>query len=151
VKYEALMRRRMRWETPASAAGGSHAEQARQDLIVNPYEDGLGKNPANYVPLSPLSFIARAAEVFPDKVALIHGAARQTWAETYRRCCKLASALRRRGIGAADTVAVIAPNTPAMYEAHFGVPMSGAVLNTINIRLDSGTIAFLLEHGAAKV
>jgi len=118
---------------------------------VNPYEQQLDKNPANYVPLSPLSFLARSAEVYPDKPALIHGDLRQTWAETYQRCRRLASALSRRGIGVGDTVAVLAPNTPAMYEAHFGVPMAGAVLNTINIRLDAATIGFILAHGEARV
>ncbi len=118
---------------------------------MNPYEQHLDKNPANFVALSPLSFIARAAEVYPDKVALIHGELRQTWRETYERCRRLASALVRRGIGSGHTVAILAPNTPAMYEAHFGVPMAGAVLNTINIRLDAATIAFILDHGEAKV
>ncbi len=118
---------------------------------MNPYEQHLDKNPANYVPLSPLSFLARSAEVYPDKPALIHGDLRQTWAETYRRCRRLACALSRRGIGVGDTVAVLAPNTPAMYEAHFGVPMAGAVLNTINIRLDAATIGFILAHGEARV
>ncbi len=118
---------------------------------MNPYEQHLDKNGANFVPLSPLSFIARSAEVYPDKVALIHGELRQTWRETYERCRRLASALARRGIGLGDTVAILAPNTPAMYEAHFGVPMVGAVLNTINIRLDAATIAFILGHGEAKV
>ncbi len=118
---------------------------------MNPYEQQLDKNPANYVPLSPLSFLARSAEVYPDKPALIHGDLRQTWAETYQRCRRLASALSRRGIGVGDTVAVLAPNTPAMYEAHFGVPMAGAVLNTINIRLDAATIGFILAHGEARV
>ncbi|MCC6534600.1 MAG: acyl-CoA synthetase [Burkholderiales bacterium] len=118
---------------------------------VNPFEQHLGKNPANHVPLSPLSFLARSAEVYPDKAALIHGSLRQSWAETYRRCRRLASALTLRGVGRGDTVAVLAPNTPAMYEAHFGVPMAGAVLNTINIRLDAATIAFILQHGGAKV
>ena len=117
---------------------------------VNAFDDQLGKNSANYVPLSPLSFLARSADVFPDKTALVHGELRQSWRETYTRCRRLASALCRRGIGPGDTVAIIAPNTPAMYEAHFGVPMSGAVLNAINIRLDAATIAFILEHGAAK-
>jgi fatty-acyl-CoA synthase len=118
---------------------------------VSSFEDGLGKNAANYVPLSPLSFIARSAEVYPDKSALIHGPLRQTWAQTYERCRKLAAALARMGLGVGDTVSILAPNTPAMYEAHFGVPMSGAVLNTINIRLDAASIAFILTHGGAKV
>jgi len=118
---------------------------------MNPYEQHLEKNAANYVPLSPLSFIARAAEVYPNKTALVHGRLRQSWAATYERCRRLASALVRRGIGSGHTVAILAPNTPAMYEAHFGVPMAGAVLNTINIRLDTATIAFVLDHGEAKV
>jgi fatty-acyl-CoA synthase len=118
---------------------------------VNPFNDQLGKNPANYVALSPLSFLPRSAEVFPDKTALIHAQLRQSWRETYARCRRLASALRDYGIGEGDTVAVLAPNTPAMYEAHFGVPMAGAVLNTVNIRLDAATIAVILEHGGAKV
>jgi fatty-acyl-CoA synthase len=119
--------------------------------VSNPFDDRLGKNPANFVALSPLSFLARSAEVYPDKVALVHGTLRQTWAQTYARCCRLASALARSGIEVGDTVAVLAPNTPAMYEAHFGVPMSGAVLNTVNIRLDAATIGFILAHGGAKV
>ncbi len=118
---------------------------------MNPFDDQLGKNPANFVPLSPVSFLARAAEVYPHKPALIHGALCQTWAQTYARCRRLASALNGSGIGVGDTVAILAPNTPAMYEAHFGVPMSGAVLNAINIRLDAATIGFILNHGEAKV
>ena len=111
----------------------------------------LPRGPANWVPLSPLSFIARAASVYPDRPAILHGEARQSWAETYARCRRLASALQRRGIGRGDTVAVMAPNTPAMVEAHFGVPMAGAVLNALNIRLDAETIAFILGHGEARV
>jgi fatty-acyl-CoA synthase len=118
--------------------------------VQNPYDLGLDKNQANYVPLSPLSFLRRTAKVYPDRIAVIHGEARWTWRETYARCRRLASALHRRGVGRGDTVAVIAPNVPAMYEAHFGVPMLGAVLNTINTRLDPAAIAFMLEHGAAK-
>ncbi len=118
---------------------------------LNPYNVGLDRNPANHVPLSPLSFLARSAEVFPERVAVIHGEVRNTWAQTYRRCRRLASALAGRGIGAGDTVAVMAPNIPAMYEAHFGVPMTGAVLNTLNTRLDPGAIGFMLNHGGAKV
>jgi fatty-acyl-CoA synthase len=118
---------------------------------MNPYQRHLDKNPANFVPLSPLSFLARSAEVYPDKTALIHGSLRQSWARTYERCRRLACALVRRGIGEGDTVAVLAPNTPPMYEAHFGVPMAGAVLNTINVRLDAATVAFILRHGEAKV
>jgi fatty-acyl-CoA synthase len=117
----------------------------------NPYQLGLDKNPANYVPLSPLSFLRRTAKVYPDRAAVIHGDQRWTWRETYARCRRLASALHRRGVGRGDTVAVIAPNIPAMYEAHFGVPMVGAVLNAINTRLDAAAIAFILQHGEASV
>ncbi len=116
----------------------------------SPYETGLDRNPANYVPLSPLSFLARTAEVYPDRVAIIHGEYETTWRETYRRCRRLASALARRGIGVGDTVAVMAPNVPGIFEAHFGVPMCGAVLNTLNTRLDAEALAFMLNHGEAK-
>jgi fatty-acyl-CoA synthase len=115
------------------------------------YEQDLGKNPANYAPLTPLSFIERAASVYPDRVAVIHGAQRYTWKETYARSRRLASALARRGIGRGDTVAVMLPNTPPMYEAHFGVPMCGAVLNALNTRLDPEAVAFMLKHGEAKL
>ncbi len=117
----------------------------------NLYEDGLEKCAANYAPLTPLSFIARSATVFPDHVAIIHGSKRRTWAQTYERCRRLASALAARGIGRGDGVAVMAPNIPEIYEAHFGVPMSGAVLNAINTRLDAKTVAYILDHGEAKV
>ncbi len=119
--------------------------------IVSPYDADLGKNPANYVPLSPLTFIVRAAAVYPQRVSVIHGPARFTWAESYARCRRLAAALGRRGVGIGDTVAVMAANIPALFEAHFGVPMAGAVLNALNIRLDAETIAFILRHGEAKV
>ncbi|MBO9647759.1 MAG: acyl-CoA synthetase [Variovorax sp.] len=118
---------------------------------INPYALGLDKNAANFVALSPLSFIERAANVYPQRTALIYGSLRRSWAETYARCRRLAGALAGRGIGPGDTVAVMLPNTPAMFEAHFGVPMSGAVLNTLNTRLDASAIAFMLEHGEAKV
>jgi fatty-acyl-CoA synthase len=118
---------------------------------VGPYRDLHGKMAANYVPLSPLSFLPKAAAIHPHRIALVHGAWRSTWAETYIRCRRLASALARRGLGPGDTVAVLAPNIPAIYEAHFGVPMTGAVLNTLNIRLDAEAIAFQLTHGEAKV
>jgi fatty-acyl-CoA synthase len=118
---------------------------------VNIYERDLGKTAANYAPLTPLSFLERAAYVYPDKVSIIHGAQRFTWKETYARCRRLASALAKRGIGVGDTVAVMLPNTPAMVEVHFGVPMTGATLNTLNTRLDAEAIGFMLEHGEAKV
>ena len=106
---------------------------------------------ANYEPLSPLSFLRRTADVFPDRVAIVHGPHRQSWAETYARCRRLASALSGRGIGRGDTVAILAPNTPAMVEAHFGIPMAGAVLCAINVRLDAETVAFILRHGEARI
>jgi fatty-acyl-CoA synthase len=118
---------------------------------VNPYSTGLDKNAANYTPLSPLSLLARSAYVYPDRVAVVHGDARYTWSEVYARCRRLASALQRRGIGTGDTVAAMLPNIPAMYEAHFGVAMAGAVLNTLNTRLDAEAIAFMLDHGEATV
>ena len=118
---------------------------------MNPYNLGLDKNPANYVPLSPLSFLRRAAEVYPDHLAVVHGKHRQTWRETYLRCRRFASALRRRGVEPGDTVAIMAPNTPAMFEAHYGIPMAGAVINALNTRLDAGSIAFMLQHGEARV
>jgi len=117
----------------------------------NKYEQGLGKNAANFTPLTPLSFIERTARVFPDHTAVVHGETQRSWTETYHRCIKLASALNRRGINKGDTVAVMLPNVPASLEAHFGVPMCGAVLNTLNIRLDAKTIAFILDHGEAEV
>ena len=123
---------------------------AEQSHRAGPYESDLDKTPANYVPLSPLSFIRRAASVYPQYPAVIHGNRTFTWSESYARCRRLASALRARGIGKDDTVAVMAPNTPAIFEASFGVPMAGAVLNTLNVRLDAATIAFILDHGEAK-
>jgi fatty-acyl-CoA synthase len=118
---------------------------------ATPYELGLGRNAANYAPLTPLVFLEWSAEVCPDHLALIHGPRRFTWRETYARCRRLASALAAHGVGRGDTVAVMLANTPEMYECHFGVPMSGAVLNTLNTRLDAAAIAFMLDHGEAKV
>jgi len=118
---------------------------------ANSYSLGLPKNPANYTPLSPLSFLRRSAYVYPDRLAVVHGDHRTTWRETYARCRRLASALAARGVGRGDTVALMAPNVPAAYEAHFAVPMIGAVLNALNTRLDAGAIAFMLQHGEAKV
>jgi len=118
---------------------------------VNPYERDLDRTAANFVPLSPLGFLERAAQVFPRRISVIHGEQRYTWAETYDRCRRLASALAGRGIGVGDTVAVMAPNTPAAFEATFGIPMAGAVLCALNIRLDAEAIAFMLEHSEAKV
>jgi fatty-acyl-CoA synthase len=115
------------------------------------FETDLDKNPANYVPLSPLGFLARSAAIYPRRLAIIHGERRYDWAESYRRCRRLASALSKRGIGTGDTVAIMAPNVPELFEAHFGVPMTGAVLNAINTRLDAETIAFILDHGGARL
>lgn len=114
------------------------------------FDQHLPRTGANYAAFSPLSFIERTAEVYPHYLAVVHGDLRQTWAQTYTRCRQLASALTRAGIGKNDTVAVMLPNTPAMVEAHFGVPMAGAVLNTLNTRLDPETIAFMLDHGEAR-
>ena len=118
---------------------------------TNPYEVGLEKNAANYVPLSPIGFLLRSAAVYPNRPAVVHGERRYSWCEALKRCRRLASALAARGIGRGDTVAVMAPNIPEAFEAHFGVPMAGAVLNALNIRLDPDTIAFILKHGEAKV
>jgi fatty-acyl-CoA synthase len=117
----------------------------------NPYREGLDRNPANHVALSPVSFLARAAEVYPDRVAVIHGPWRLTWREVDERSRRLASALVGLGVGEGDTVAVMAANTPQMIEAHFGVPMCGAVLNALNTRLDPAAVAFMLDHGEARV
>ncbi|MGX5662094.1 MULTISPECIES: acyl-CoA synthetase [Diaphorobacter] len=118
--------------------------------MTSMYDQNLPRTEANHAPLSPLSFIERTAEVYPDRLAIVHGELRQTWGQTYARCRRLASSLRRAGIGKNDTVAVMLPNTPPMVEAHFGVPMAGAVLNALNTRLDPETIAFMLDHGEAK-
>ena len=128
--------------------GISHAEPAAMSTA---YDTDLDRNAANFVALSPLSFIARTAAVYPHRLAIIHGARRQTWAQTYARCRQLASALKQWGIRRGDTVAVMLPNIPEMLEAHFGVPMTGAVLNALNTRLEPDAIAFMLAHGEAKV
>jgi fatty-acyl-CoA synthase len=111
----------------------------------------LARNAANFMALTPLGFLSRAAAVYPDKLAVVYGGARFTYRQVYERCCRLADALRRRGIGRGDTVAVMAPNVPALLEAHYGVPMAGAVLNALNHRLDARSIAFILAHGEAKL
>ncbi len=115
------------------------------------YDVGLDRCDANYAPLTPLTFLDWAARVYPQRTAVIHGRRRYTWLETEARCLRLASALASRGVGRGDTVAVMLTNTPEMYECHFGVPMTGAVLNTINVRLDAATVAFILDHGEARV
>ena len=115
------------------------------------YETDLNKNPANYAPLTPIGFLQRAAAVYPERTSLIHGTQTYTWSQTYRRSRQLASALRRCGVRRGDTVSVMASNIPALYEAHFGVPMAGAVLNALNIRLDPDTVAFILNHAESRV
>jgi fatty-acyl-CoA synthase len=118
---------------------------------ANPYETDLDRNPANHAPLTPLVFLDWSADVYPNRIAVIDGERRFTWRETRERSRRLASALARRGIGVGDTVAVMLPNIAEMVEAHFGVPMTGAVLNALNTRLDADAIAFMLEHGGARI
>ena len=117
----------------------------------SPYEAGLERNDANYVPLTPLSFLRRAAAVFPERTAWIHGTRRASYAEFYARSRRLASALARRGVAKGDTVAIMSPNTPAMLEAHHGVPMCGAVLSALNYRLDAASLAYILDHANVTV
>ncbi|MSO99814.1 MAG: acyl-CoA synthetase [Acetobacteraceae bacterium] len=118
--------------------------------MTSMYDEGLEKTEANHAPLTPLTFLERAAFVYPNRLSVVHGAQTFTWQETYARCRRLASALARLGIGKNDTVSAMLPNTPPMYEAHFGVPMCGAVLNALNTRLDAETIAFQLNHANTK-
>ncbi|HWA39097.1 MAG TPA: acyl-CoA synthetase [Burkholderiales bacterium] len=120
-------------------------------MTPSAFDRDLDRTPANYAPLTPLSFLERAASVYPQRVSVLHGRERYTWRQTYERARRLASALAKRGIGRGDTVAAMLPNIPAMYEAHFGVPMCGAVLNALNTRLDAEAIAFMLEHGEARL
>ncbi len=115
------------------------------------YDAGLDRNAANTAPLTPVTFLKRAAAVYPEKLAVVHGDQRFTYAQFHERACRLASALRRRGLARGDCIAIMAPNIPPMLEAHYGVPMMGGVLNSLNIRLDARTLAFILEHGEAKV
>jgi fatty-acyl-CoA synthase len=118
--------------------------------VTSPFDQDLPKTDANHAALTPLTFIERAAQVYPDRPALVHGALRRSWSEVYARCRQMASALAQHGIGKNDTVAVMLPNTPPMMEVHFGVPMAGAVLNALNTRLDPEAIAHMLDHGEAK-
>jgi fatty-acyl-CoA synthase len=118
---------------------------------MNQYDVGLAKNPANYVPLTPLSFLERSAAVYPDHPCAVYEGRSFTWSQTYERCRRFASYLASKGIGRGDTVAAMLPNVPAMNELHFAVPMAGAVLNALNIRLDAPSIAFQLDHGGAKI
>src|ERR1700738_4650463 len=115
------------------------------------YSIGLDKTPANFVPLTPLSFLARTAAVYPDHISTVYEGRAFTWAQTYARCRRLPASLAGRDIGSGDTIAAMLPNIPAMNEVHFAVPMAGAVLNALNIRLDASSIAFQLDHGGAKV
>jgi fatty-acyl-CoA synthase len=115
------------------------------------YNLDLDKNPANYLPLTPLGFLERSAEVYPERIAVIYGDARYTWRETFARCRRLASALRKRGIGPGHTVSIMAPNVPAHFEVYFGVPMSGAVISGLNTRLDAATVAFMLKHSETRL
>ncbi|MDW4550701.1 acyl-CoA synthetase [Defluviimonas sp. D31] len=119
--------------------------------MQNPYNTDLDRNAANYQPLTPLTFLERAASVFPEHTAIIHGALRRNYAEFYARSRRLASALTKNGIRRGDTVSVLLPNTPAMLECHYGVPMCGAVLHSINTRLDAAIIAFQLDHALSKI
>ena len=119
--------------------------------MTNPYDIGLDQNPANYQPLTPLTFLEHTAMVFPSQTAVIHGSLRRNYAALYARCRQLASMLAAAGLGRGDTVSVMLLNTPAMIEAHYGVPMSGAVLHSLNTRLDAATIAFQLDHAEAKI
>ena len=118
---------------------------------MNKYEQNLDKNSANFVPLTPLSFLERAKDIYPNYEALIYEDRKYTWAEIYKRCIKFASALTKMGIGEGDTVSVMAFNTPEIFETHYSVPMTGAILNTINTRLDAKTVAYILDHSEAKV
>ena len=115
------------------------------------YSTDLDRNAANFSPLSPITFIERAASVYPERCALVYNETQRDWSETYRRCRQFAAALQRRGVTADDTVALMLPNVPAMYEAHFAVPMAGAVMHCLNVRLDAEAIAFQLDHGGAKI
>ena len=119
--------------------------------MTDMYNTNLDKNHANFTPLSPLSFLQRSAEVYPNRKSIVHGSKSYTWSDTFKRSKQLASALTKKGVGKGDTVAVLCFNTPEIYEAHYGIPMIGAIINTINIRLDVDTISYILEHGEAKV
>ena len=119
--------------------------------MTDMYNTNLDKNHANFTPLSPLSFLQRSAEVYPNRLSIVHGSKKYTWSDTFKRSRQLASALTKKGVGKGDTVAVLCFNTPEIYEAHYGIPMIGAIINTINIRLDVDTISYILEHGEAKV
>jgi fatty-acyl-CoA synthase len=118
---------------------------------MNQFSTDLDKNKANYVPLTPLSFITRAKDIYPNYESVVYGNRSYTWLQTYNRCTKFASALAKKGIGLGSTVSIIAANTPELLEAHYSIPMTGGVVNTINTRLDAETIAYILEHSDAKL
>ena len=118
---------------------------------MSPYDTSLDKNDANHIPLTPLSFLERAKDVYPDYEAIVYEDRKYTWSEVYKRATKFASALEKIGVGKGDTVSFLAFNTPEIFEGHYSVPMTGGVLNTINIRLDANTIAYILKHSDAKV
>ena len=143
------LRARQRRGAVRPVARAVHPVKAR--IGKSPYDIDLDRNPANYQPLTPITFLERAAKVFPERVAIIHGNLRRDYADFYARARKLASALAKYGIRRGDTVAAMMTNTPGMLELHYGVPMTGGVLNTLNTRLDAATLAFMLDHGEAKV
>ena len=118
---------------------------------MNSFDTNLEKNSANFVPLSPLSFISRVKDIYPNYESLIYGKRKYTWIETYKRCTKFASALTKQGIKKGSTVSIIAANTPELFEAHYSIPMTGGVINTINTRLDAETIAYILDHSDAQL
>ena len=130
---------------------GRPLPRERKVSDIDRYERGLERGPANHTALTPCDFMARAAAIYPARTAVVHGGLRRSYAETYARCRRLAGALAARGVGLGDTVSILAPNVPAMLEAHFGVPMAGAVLNALNIRLDAASIAGMLGHARSRV
>src|ERR1700759_5436009 len=127
------------------------AKKPKRKTVTKPFETGLDRTTANFQPLTPLSFLERAAKTFPKHTAIIHGRQRTDYATFYARSRRLASALAKKGIRKGDTVAVMLANTPPMLEAHHGIPMLGAVINALNTRLDPAAVAFMLEHGGAKI
>ena len=122
-----------------------------ETIVAGPYARDLERNPANYLPLTPLTYLERSAAIWPDRTAIVHGSIRRSWAETAARCRRLASALLKLGVTKGETVAFLAANTPELFEAHFGVPLMGGVLNAINTRLDAEAIAFILAHGESRI
>lgn len=136
---------------PSVAGAQSAHAPIRAISNTSIYEQHLDRNTANYVPMSPVGWLTRAADIYPEYTAVVHGKRRYSYSEFHQRCCRLSSGLEKLGVGPGDTIAIMSPNTPAMLEAHYGVPGLGAVLNPLNIRLDVDTIAFILRHGEAKV